>query len=45
MVLDADLQTISAVHRIQRASDLYLLRLCAQDLEELDRGARSAHAV
>ena len=32
MVLDADLQTLSAGHRLQRAPDLYLLRLCAQDL-------------
>ena len=31
MVLEADLQTLSAGHRIQRAPDLYLLRLCAQD--------------
>eukprot|EP00644_Phytophthora_capsici_P006316 jgi/Phyca11/117195/e_gw1.32.409.1 len=31
MVLDADLQTLSAGHRLQRAPDLYLLRLCAQD--------------
>ena len=31
MVLDADLQTRSAGHRLQRAPDLYFLRLCAQD--------------
>ena len=31
MVLDADLQTLSAGHRLQRAPDLYSLRLCAQD--------------
>ncbi|OWZ24091.1 hypothetical protein PHMEG_000940 [Phytophthora megakarya] len=30
-ILDADLQTLSAGHRLQRAPDLYLLRLCAQD--------------
>ena len=31
MVLDADLQTLSAGHRLLRAPDLYFLRLCAQD--------------
>ncbi|KAJ8524821.1 hypothetical protein ON010_g16295 [Phytophthora cinnamomi] len=31
MVLDADLQTLSIGHRLQRTPDLYLLRLCAQD--------------
>ncbi|EGZ06897.1 hypothetical protein PHYSODRAFT_529902 [Phytophthora sojae] len=31
MVLDADLQTLSFGHRLQRAADLFLFRLCAQD--------------
>ncbi|POM78874.1 Hypothetical protein PHPALM_3550 [Phytophthora palmivora] len=31
MVLDADLQTLSTRHLLQRALKLYLLRLCAQD--------------
>ena len=31
MILDTDLQTLSAVHRLQCAPDLYLLRQCAQN--------------